>query len=261
MLSPFSDIRDAPHSSPRQSNNFPRHGVGDTETLLPISNFHRRFDPQLTQTVSRSGDDCSPLQTASHTRDTRAMGHGHTDKQTNTVKPKGQHLPVIHGCELSSSSQPPIHQDIKHTSNSNTKVTDLVRRRCFNCSATQASAWRRSIINPGKILCNKCGLRERVCRKKVDMPRPATTSTASLQEPHRYSHGRSPYGHIYLSSSSNMDERRQRYSHTSPDHHSLGISSQMAVPFADQLASHTEEALKQQSIPPEYLNQALTHYE
>lgn len=258
MFSPFSDIRDAPHSSPRQSTNFPLHGVGHTETLLPISNFHRRFDPQLTQTVSRSGDDCSLLHTASHSRDVRARGHAHTDK--HTVKPKDQHLHVIDGCELSSTLQPPIHQDIKHTSNSNTKVTDLVRRRCFNCSATQASAWRRSIINPGKILCNKCGLRERVCRKKVDMPRSATTSTASFQEPHCYSHGRSPYRHRYPASSSNMEERRQRYSHTSPDRHSLGISFQMAVPFADRLDAYTREALEQQSIPAEYLDQTLSTY-
>ncbi|KAF9488338.1 hypothetical protein BDN71DRAFT_1457470, partial [Pleurotus eryngii] len=40
MFSTFSDIHEVPHSSPRQSNNFPPHGVGHTETLLPISNLY-----------------------------------------------------------------------------------------------------------------------------------------------------------------------------------------------------------------------------
>ncbi|KAJ7058915.1 hypothetical protein C8F01DRAFT_1026883, partial [Mycena amicta] len=40
-------------------------------------------------------------------------------------------------------------------------MSDRVKRRCFNCSTTDTSTWRRSQINAGKVLCNKCGLFER----------------------------------------------------------------------------------------------------
>ncbi|KAJ7701128.1 hypothetical protein B0H17DRAFT_899908, partial [Mycena rosella] len=42
-----------------------------------------------------------------------------------------------------------------------------MRRRCFNCCTTESrtpkgrSAWRRSKLSPGKVLCDKCGHFER----------------------------------------------------------------------------------------------------
>ncbi|KAJ6574131.1 hypothetical protein B0H19DRAFT_935279, partial [Mycena capillaripes] len=42
-----------------------------------------------------------------------------------------------------------------------TKLSDTVRRRCFNCCTTDTSTRRRSNLSPGKVLCNKCGLFER----------------------------------------------------------------------------------------------------
>ncbi|KAF8897895.1 hypothetical protein BD779DRAFT_1608379 [Infundibulicybe gibba] len=39
--------------------------------------------------------------------------------------------------------------------------TQYLRRRCFNCHTTEPPSWRRSTLNPGKIVCNKCGLYER----------------------------------------------------------------------------------------------------
>ncbi|KAJ7772320.1 hypothetical protein B0H16DRAFT_1235418, partial [Mycena metata] len=50
---------------------------------------------------------------------------------------------------------------IIHTDDAATKLSDRVRRRCFNCCITDTSVWRRSILSPGKVLCNKCGLFER----------------------------------------------------------------------------------------------------
>ncbi|KAG5219933.1 Homobasidiomycete-specific transcription factor [Salix suchowensis] len=41
------------------------------------------------------------------------------------------------------------------------KETQYLRRRCFNCHTTEPPSWRRSTLNPGKIVCNKCGLYER----------------------------------------------------------------------------------------------------
>lgn len=41
---------------------------------------------------------------------------------------------------------------IVHTSDANTKLTDGIRRRCFNCCTTDTSTWRRSNLSPGKVV-------------------------------------------------------------------------------------------------------------
>lgn len=50
---------------------------------------------------------------------------------------------------------------VQHTDDAASKETQYLRRRCFNCSQTEPPSWRRSTLNPGKIVCNKCGLYER----------------------------------------------------------------------------------------------------
>ncbi|KAJ7889543.1 hypothetical protein B0H14DRAFT_2497590 [Mycena olivaceomarginata] len=50
---------------------------------------------------------------------------------------------------------------VVYTDDATTRLSDRVRRRCFNCRATKYKTWRRSILSPGKVLCNKCGLFER----------------------------------------------------------------------------------------------------
>ncbi|KIK96410.1 hypothetical protein PAXRUDRAFT_310605 [Paxillus rubicundulus Ve08.2h10] len=50
---------------------------------------------------------------------------------------------------------------IQHTDDAASKETQYLRRRCFNCRTTEPPSWRRSTLNPGKIVCNKCGLYER----------------------------------------------------------------------------------------------------
>ncbi|KAJ7612704.1 hypothetical protein FB45DRAFT_939591 [Roridomyces roridus] len=50
---------------------------------------------------------------------------------------------------------------VTYTDDAATKLSDRIRRRCFNCCSQDTSTWRRSTISPGKILCNKCGLYER----------------------------------------------------------------------------------------------------
>ncbi|KAL4066106.1 hypothetical protein V8B97DRAFT_2021212 [Scleroderma yunnanense] len=50
---------------------------------------------------------------------------------------------------------------VGYTDDAATKLSDRVRRRCFNCCTTDTSTWRRSNLSPGKVLCNKCGLFER----------------------------------------------------------------------------------------------------
>ncbi|KAF9258766.1 hypothetical protein L218DRAFT_813438, partial [Marasmius fiardii PR-910] len=48
-----------------------------------------------------------------------------------------------------------------YTDDSSTRLSDRVRRKCFNCSGSNTRTWRRSSLTPGKVLCNKCGLYER----------------------------------------------------------------------------------------------------
>ncbi|KAI0032940.1 hypothetical protein K488DRAFT_85390 [Vararia minispora EC-137] len=50
---------------------------------------------------------------------------------------------------------------IQFTDDAASKETQTLRRRCTNCSQTEPPSWRRSTLNPGKIVCNKCGLYER----------------------------------------------------------------------------------------------------
>ncbi|KAJ7223093.1 hypothetical protein GGX14DRAFT_298673, partial [Mycena pura] len=52
----------------------------------------------------------------------------------------------------------PIFQ---HSDDAASKETQYTRRQCFNCQTSESSTWRRSNLDPGKVLCNKCGLFER----------------------------------------------------------------------------------------------------
>ncbi|KAI6003589.1 hypothetical protein EDD15DRAFT_2384777 [Pisolithus albus] len=55
----------------------------------------------------------------------------------------------------------PLVVPSQHTDDAASKETQYLRRRCFNCHTTEPPSWRRSTLNPGKIVCNKCGLYER----------------------------------------------------------------------------------------------------
>ncbi|KAF8160030.1 hypothetical protein B0H34DRAFT_797211 [Crassisporium funariophilum] len=76
------------------------------------------------------------------------MSHPH---QSNIRYTDGRQYPL--------PGQAPV--TIVHTDDAATKLTDGIRRRCFNCCTTDTSTWRRSNLSPGKVLCNKCGLFER----------------------------------------------------------------------------------------------------
>ncbi|KAJ7724642.1 hypothetical protein B0H16DRAFT_1232337, partial [Mycena metata] len=74
---------------------------------------------------------------------------------------------------------------IVHTDDAATKLSDRVRRRCFNCCTTDTITWRWSNLSPGKYflpftdcwMCNKCGLFER---------------THSRPRPEQFPHKRAP---------------------------------------------------------------------
>ncbi|CUA76873.1 hypothetical protein RSOLAG22IIIB_02350 [Rhizoctonia solani] len=64
---------------------------------------------------------------------------------------------------MPASPPDPTRPDVQitYTDDSATKLTQYLRRRCFNCRVTEPPGWRKSTLNPGKIVCNKCGLYER----------------------------------------------------------------------------------------------------
>ncbi|KAF8521409.1 hypothetical protein BU17DRAFT_16770, partial [Hysterangium stoloniferum] len=47
-----------------------------------------------------------------------------------------------------------------YTDDVGVKESPVVKRRCFNCRSSEAPSWRKSKLNVGKILCNKCGIYE-----------------------------------------------------------------------------------------------------
>ncbi|KAF8508040.1 hypothetical protein BU17DRAFT_11675, partial [Hysterangium stoloniferum] len=47
-----------------------------------------------------------------------------------------------------------------YTDDVGVKESPVVKRRCFNCQSSETPGWRKSKLNVGKILCNKCGIYE-----------------------------------------------------------------------------------------------------
>ncbi|KAJ7616062.1 hypothetical protein FB45DRAFT_935202 [Roridomyces roridus] len=78
-----------------------------------------------------------------------------------------------------SAPPPPSNVQITYTDDAATKLSDRVRRKCFNCQTIETSTWRRSNMSAGKVLCNKCGLFER---------------THSRPRPEQFPHKRGPLG-------------------------------------------------------------------
>jgi len=50
------------------------------------------------------------------------------------------------------------HDEIAYTDEANTKLSNRIRRRCFNCKATETSTWRRSVLSPGKLVGHRSEL-------------------------------------------------------------------------------------------------------
>ncbi|KAI9000751.1 hypothetical protein BD414DRAFT_532582 [Trametes punicea] len=69
--------------------------------------------------------------------------------------------PPSAGMPLLPCLSPHTGLTVQHTDDAASKETQYLRRRCFNCHTTEPPSWRRSTLNPGKIVCNKCGLYER----------------------------------------------------------------------------------------------------
>ncbi|KAK7049765.1 hypothetical protein VNI00_005796 [Paramarasmius palmivorus] len=80
----------------------------------------------------------------------------HPHLHHHSLSPHLSPLPHPHSLPHTHPSLP-----VQHTDDAASKETQFLRRRCFNCHTTEPPSWRRSTLNPGKIVCNKCGLYER----------------------------------------------------------------------------------------------------
>ena len=96
-------------------------------------------------------------------------GYRNCDENTNIKLEDGPAAPIMvssyrcmpSNCHSLGVSYLPTGHPVHHTDDAASKETQYLRRRCFNCHTTEPPSWRRSTLNPGKIVCNKCGLYER----------------------------------------------------------------------------------------------------
>ncbi|KAJ7463343.1 hypothetical protein FB451DRAFT_1403985 [Mycena latifolia] len=84
---------------------------------------------------------------------------------------------------------------VVHTDDAATKLSDHVRRRCFNCYTTETSTWRRSKHSPGKVLRNKCGLFEGTHARPAQA-RPARELCVAVEPNYHQPCGAAPQPHI-----------------------------------------------------------------
>ncbi|KAI6101262.1 hypothetical protein F5141DRAFT_1066006 [Pisolithus sp. B1] len=139
--SSYSDPYYAQDHSARQSRPYPHDPVRDSERSSHSYSYTSRTHPD----------------------------HRYSHDNTHTYHPPSPYTSTLSHAGLGtrdagSLSYPLPGQNnysIGYTDDAATKLSDRVRRRCHNCGTTDTSTWRRSNLNPGKVLCNKCGLFER----------------------------------------------------------------------------------------------------
>jgi GATA-binding protein len=134
---PLSADPSALHGSPQYSLN-----------SSPHSSYHE-FEHLDDSAGPIKLEDTAPVIVPSQTAFYRPPSHQHAAAQ--------QHANALSAGYLSPHTGLPV----QHTDDAASKETQYLRRRCFNCHTTEPPSWRRSTLNPGKIVCNKCGLYER----------------------------------------------------------------------------------------------------
>ena len=80
-----------------------------------------------------------------HEGPTRTTAYLPTAHVVPTQIPSGAH-------EMPSHYPAPQQFNAIYTDDATTKLNDRIRRRCFNCCTTDTSTWRRSSLNPGKVV-------------------------------------------------------------------------------------------------------------
>jgi GATA-binding protein, other eukaryote len=118
---------------------------------LPMDAMHHHMDEPFAHNVGLAASPHAPLYDMIKTEDSPVI----VPSQTGYCRPPSAGM---HGLPCLS---PHAGLLVQHTDDAASKETQYLRRRCFNCHTTEPPSWRRSTLNPGKIVCNKCGLYER----------------------------------------------------------------------------------------------------
>jgi GATA-binding protein len=160
----------------------------------------------------------------------------------------------------------PPHNNIpvQHTDDAASKETQYLRRRCFNCHTTEPPSWRRSTLNPGKIVCNKCGLYERThlrprplrfdelrsrskCRKSsksISNPKQSKV-TMVKKEPADFGYDR----RSSVSSASSAHSAYSRDSHSPPQDGRIRLPNNPLSDVASMVHTSTTNGILSLSVP------------
>ncbi|KIM25542.1 hypothetical protein M408DRAFT_331100 [Serendipita vermifera MAFF 305830] len=162
------------HRNPSMSEFATKYAQNDQQQLIPEARHHaaqHRYEPGYEDQVD--SDDRrllfrSPMivPTQQVLPQTHPLYRPYLSSSVPSVS-----IPTSTLFNLAISSIP-----ITYTDDAASKETQYLRRKCFNCENTEPLSWRRSTLNPGKIVCNKCGLYERTHNKP--RPRPHHTSSS-----------------------------------------------------------------------------------
>ncbi|KAK6910360.1 hypothetical protein I203_104392 [Kwoniella mangroviensis CBS 8507] len=95
-----------------------------------------------------------------------------SDEEKPKITKKGK------GGTGSGTDEPGGNEIISFTTDAEVKQTPELKRMCFNCTNKSPPSWRKSLLHPGKILCNKCGIFERTHHK----PRPPQNDDQKLRK-------------------------------------------------------------------------------
>ncbi|KAL7282611.1 hypothetical protein ACG7TL_004083 [Trametes sanguinea] len=149
-VSPFGSRPSTMYSEPLSMDGSPH---------IPMCEpMHHHMDEPFAHTVSMNGSPHAPYHDFRHHLDGIK-----TEDQNPVIVPSqtAWSRPPSAGMGPLPCLQPHAGILVQHTDDAASKETQYLRRRCHNCHTTEPPSWRRSTLNPGKIVCNKCGLYER----------------------------------------------------------------------------------------------------
>jgi len=146
----------------------------------------------------------------------------------------------------------PPHNNIpvQHTDDAASKETQYLRRRCFNCHTTEPPSWRRSTLNPGKIVCNKCGLYERTHLRPRPLRFDELRSRSKCRKPSKSMSNpkQSKSGSVSSTSSVHSDYSRKD-SHSPSQDGGIRLPNNPLSDVASMIHTPTTNGILSQSIP------------
>ncbi|KAK1924489.1 hypothetical protein DB88DRAFT_289661 [Papiliotrema laurentii] len=134
--------------------------------LGPVENDRMDERRQSASTNSDGRDDlskwdikASPMLSIGHFSDSDGDTTGTMPAPGKMTKPKSKK-------KMSKKRDGPYREgNITYTTDAEVKQTPELKRMCYNCGSKSPPSWRKSVLNDGRILCNKCGIFERTHRR------------------------------------------------------------------------------------------------